>query len=78
MAFSFFGGIHPKENKKLAKDFEVQPFQESDVLVVPMSQHIGVPCIPLVKKGALVTMGQKIGDNQGLCVPVPAPGSGKV
>ena len=78
MAFSFFGGIHPKENKKLAKDFEVQPFQESDVLVVPMSQHIGVPCIPLVKKGDLVTMGQKIGDNQGLCVPVHAPVSGKV
>jgi len=43
-----------------------------------MSQHIGAPCKPLVKKGDLVTAGQKIGDNQGLCVPVHSPVSGKV
>ena len=43
-----------------------------------MSQHIGAPCKPLVKKGDLVTVGQKIGDNQGLCVPVHASVSGKV
>ena len=78
MAFSFFGGIHPKENKWYAEKHPVYPFPEPDVLVVPMSQHIGAPCKPLVKKGDLVTMGQKIGDNQGLCVPVHAPVSGKV
>ena len=78
MAFSFFGGIHPAENKFYAKNCPVQSFPEPDVLVVPMSQHIGAPCLPLVKKGDLVTKGQKIGDNQGLCVPVHAPVSGKV
>ena len=78
MAFSFFGGIHPKENKSYAEHSPVQVFPEPDLLVVPMSQHIGAPCQPLVKKNDPVTMGQKIGDNQGLCVPVHAPVSGKV
>ncbi len=78
MAFSFFGGIHPKENKHYAEGQSVQPFPEPDLLVIPMSQHIGAPCKPLVKKGDHVTMGQKIGDNQGLCVPVHASVSGTV
>ena len=77
MAFSFFGGVHPKENK-IARDVAIQEFPEPDILVIPMSQHIGAPCKPLVKKGDPVTVGQKIGDNQGLCVPVHASVSGKV
>ena len=78
MVFSFFGGVHPKENKVYACDQPVLEFPEPDILVVPMAQHIGTPCKPLVKKGDLVKAGQKIGDNQGLCVPVHAPVSGKV
>ena len=78
MAFSFFGGVHPKENKRYARDKEIQAYPEPDILVIPMQQHIGAPCKPLVKKGDLVTVGQKIGDNQGLCVPVHSSVSGKV
>lgn len=78
MAFSFFGGVHPKENKWYACDKETQVFPEPDIVVIPMAQHIGAPCKPLVAKGDLVTKGQKIGDNQGLCVPVHASVSGKV
>ena len=78
MAFSFFGGVHPKENKHYAEEKKVQEFPAPDVLVIPMSQHIGAPCKPLVKKGDQVTMGQKIGDNQGLCVPFHASVSGTV
>ena len=78
MAFSFFGGVHPKENKWYACDKETEAFPEPDIVVIPMAQHIGAPCKPLVAKGDLVTKGQKIGDNQGLCVPVHASVSGKV
>ena len=78
MAFSFFGGVHPDEHKHLTSEKPIQVFPDPDVLVVPMSQHIGAPCKPLVKKGDYVTMGQKIGDNAGLCVPVHAPVSGTV
>ena len=78
MAFSFFGGVHPKENKFYACDVPIQEFPAPDILVVPMSQHIGASCTPLVKKGDLVKVGQKIGDHAGLCAPVHAPVSGKV
>ena len=78
MAFSFFGGIHPKENKSYACDQSVRSFPEPDMLVIPMAQHIGAPCKSLVSKGDTVTVGQKIGDNQGLCVPVHASVSGTV
>ena len=78
MAFSFFGGIHPEENKFYAEEQKILEFPEPDILVIPMSQHIGAPCKPLVKKNDLVKVGQKIGDNQGLCVPIHAPVSGKV
>ena len=78
MAFSFFGGVHPKENKFYACDVPTLEFPEPDILVVPMSQHIGASCTPLVKKGDLVKKGQKIGDHAGLCAPVHAPVSGKV
>ncbi len=78
MVFSFFGGIHPKENKHFAESSAIQPLPEPEELVIPMSQHIGAPCKPLVKKGDTVTMGQKIGDGEGLCVPVHAPVSGTV
>ena len=76
MAFSFFGGIHPKENKWYAEGEQVQDFPEPDVLVIPMQQHIGAPCKPLVAKGDPVTVGQKIGQGEGLCVPVHASVSG--
>ena len=78
MVKSFFGGIHPKENKHYAENAPIQEYREPDILVIPMGQHIGAPCQPLVKKGDQVTMGQKIGDGQGLCVPVHASVSGTV
>ena len=78
MVKAFFGGIHPKENKHYAEHAPVQEYREPDVLVIPMSQHIGAPCLPLVKKGDQGSMGQKLGDNQGLCVPGHASVSGTV
>ena len=74
----FFGGIHPKYNKEMSKtvtDFlTIVPQQ----VVIPMQQHIGAPCQPLVSVGDRVLRGQKIGDGEGLCVPVHASVSGTV
>ena len=47
MAFSFFGGVHPKENKWYACDKETQVFPEPGIVVIPMAQHIG-PWLPRV------------------------------
>ena len=78
MAFSFYGGVHPKANKQYAENMPVVPFPEPDMVTIPMQQHIGAPCTPLVKKGNYVRRGQKIGDGAGLCVPVHASVSGCV
>ncbi len=78
MKHLFFGGIHPKYNKEMSKtnlDFHaVQP----KTVVIPLLQHIGAPCAPLVQVGERVLLGQKIGDGEGLCVPVHASVSGTV
>ena len=74
----FFGGIHPKYNKEMSTgitDFHtITPKQ----VVIPLQQHIGAPCSPLVSVGDRVLRGQKIGDGEGLCVPVHASVSGTV
>ena len=74
----FFGGIHPKYNKEMSTGItefvEVKP----KVVVIPMVQHIGAPCTPLVSVGDRVLRGQKIGDGEGLCVPVHSSVSGTV
>ena len=64
MAFSFFGGVHPKENKFYACDTPVQEFPEPDILIVPMSQHIGASCTPLVKKGDAVKSVRRLATMQ--------------
>ena len=77
MKRAFFGGVHPKGYKELSREAAIVPLHPS-VVSVAMSQHIGAPCQPLVKVGDRVTVGQKIGDSQGLCVPVHASVSGTV
>ncbi len=74
----FFGGIHPKYNKEMSTQVTTFHTIEPKVLVIPMQQHIGAPCTPLVQMGDKVRKGQKIGDGEGLCVPVHASVSGTV
>lgn len=46
---------------------------------LPMSMHMGAPCIPLVKTGDMVKVGQKIGDSDAsFSVPIHSGISGKV
>ncbi|MFH1879740.1 MAG: electron transport complex subunit RsxC [Bacillota bacterium] len=66
--YRFPGGIHPHEGingKSVTAVLPiVEPHQPSRV-VIPMQQHIGAPCISLVKKGDCVKMGMKIGEPTG-------------
>ena len=74
----FFGGVHPKYNKEMSTQDPVLQTIAPKVVVIPMQQHIGAPCVPLVQVGDAVKRGQKIGDAEGLCVPVHASVSGTV
>ncbi len=78
MSLTFKGGLHPEENKITSMSpIEVMP--EPTSVSIAMSQHIGVPCIPLVKKGDRVLKGQLIGNAEGgLTCPVHSSISGTV
>ena len=62
---TFKGGVHPYEGKELSENKPVQILMPKGDLVYPMSQHIGAPAIPMVKKGDKVLAGQKIGEASG-------------
>ena len=50
-----------------------------DQVTIPMQQHVGAPCRPLVKVGDTVDVGQKIGDSDAyVSAPIHASISGKV
>ena len=74
----FFGGIHPKYNKEMSTRVTTFHTIKPKQVVIPLQQHIGAPCNPLVQVGDYVLRGQKIGDGEGLCVPVHASVSGTV
>ncbi len=58
------GGIHPKENK-ISAGMAIQPIALPAQVVIPLAQHIGAPCQPIVKKGDKVKVGTRIGKSVG-------------
>lgn len=65
------------EKNTAAHETEIMPIP--DTVCIPMSQHIGAPCKPLVKKGDYVKVGQIIGDTDAfVSAPVHSSVSGTV
>ncbi len=76
---TFKGGVHPYDGKELSKDKPVVIFKPTGNLVYPLSQHIGAPAKPVVKKGDMVLRGQLIAEAGGfVSAPVYASASGTV
>ena len=74
----FGGGIHPDGHKDMSRGGAAVPVPAPETVVIPLCQHIGSACKPLVAVGDAVLMGQKIGDGEGRCSPVHATVSGEV
>jgi electron transport complex protein RnfC len=71
--------VHPPGNKETTADKEIEFFRPHGDLAYPMSQHIGAPCAPLVKKGDRVLAGQKIADAEAfVSAPILSSVSGTV
>ncbi len=72
------GGIHPAENKIAAgKPIENIPLPEE--VVLPVSQHIGAPAKPVVKKGDKVKRGDRVAEAGGfVSAHIHTPISGTV
>ena len=76
---TFKGGIHPDDGKRFSKDQAVKPLLPKGDMVYPLSQHIGAPANPVVKKGDHVLKGQLIADAGGfVSAPVYSSVSGTV
>lgn len=58
------GGVHPEENK-LSAGKAIRRLELPKQAVFPLSQHIGAPAVPIVKKGDAVKVGTKIAEAGG-------------
>jgi electron transport complex protein RnfC len=79
--FGFSGGVHPEYKKDNTKSKPIEPLiiKKSDEVFVPLSQHIGAPCKPEVKKKDFVKRGQMIGSPTGfISSAVHSPVTGEV
>ena len=76
---TFRGGIHPYDGKELSRDRAIQDIRPGKELAYLVSQHIGAPAKPIVKKGDRVLAGQMIAEAGGfVSAPVYASVSGVV
>lgn len=79
MAKSFRGGVHPNDRKSYtaSKPIEIAPLPSK--VIIPVRQHIGAPCTPIVNKGDEVKKGQVIASSDAfVSSPIHASISGKV
>lgn len=54
MAFlTFRGGVHPYDGKELSKEKPVREYFPGKEMVYPLSQHIGAPAQPVVKRAIM-------------------------
>lgn len=72
------GGVKVPHNKN-TEDCKTIRMPAPDKVVLPMQQHIGAPCIPTVKVGDTVKVGQIVGDSDKfISAPIHASISGTV
>ena len=72
------GGVHAPHNKHTAHKESVE-LPVPKMVALPMSQHIGAPCVPLVKAGDTVDVGQCIARSDAfVSAPIHASVSGTV
>ncbi|MFH1825566.1 MAG: electron transport complex subunit RsxC [Candidatus Firestonebacteria bacterium] len=75
----FYGGLYPEEKKELTRANSIEKFPEVNTFIIPLLQHTGAVCEPLVQTGDMVKVGQKIGDSKAfVSSPVHSSISGKV
>ena len=78
MSYTFHDGMHINEHKNTRR-CQVEKLPAPEFVSIPMSQHIGAPATPVVKKGDIVDRGQVIGTvDAGLGAPVHSSVSGRV
>ena len=76
---TFKGGLNLPGYKENTERLAIVPASIPELVYLPLVQHIGAPCSPLVKIGDQVKKGEKIAAGQGfVTAPIHASVSGKV
>ena len=76
---TFSHGIHPPESKDDTCGLAIRQFPFAPVLLIPFSQHIGNPAVPVVREGQEVGRGQVLARAEGfVSVSQHAPATGVV
>ncbi len=76
---TFKKGVHPEEFKYLSEQKPLERIPLPEEVFIPVQQHVGSPCRPLVEKGQEVKTGEIIGQSTGfVSSPIHASISGKV
>ena len=72
------GGVHPPEHK-LSSGVAIEELPAPEVVVIPVSQHLGAPAKVLVNRGDQVKIGQVIAQSEGfVSTNIHSSVSGKV
>ena len=61
---TFKGGVHAPENKDFTKGKTIEIANVPKTVYIPLSQHVGAPCEPIVNVGDSVKIGQRIGESK--------------
>ena len=61
---SFAGGIHPPSSKQLARDQPIEVVPTPKLVRVPLLQHVGALCEPVVKSRDEVLVGDLVGKSE--------------
>ena len=61
---TFPKGVHPPERKHFSANAPIEVIPTPKEVIIPLQQHIGAPCKPLVKPKQEVSYGDLIGDNE--------------
>lgn len=76
---TFKGGINPPGYKELTNGKPIVKANDPKIVYIPLQQHIGAPCEPLVELGEYVKLGQKIAETKAfISAPVHSSLSGTV
>ncbi|NOY37694.1 MAG: electron transport complex subunit RsxC [Chlorobi bacterium] len=72
------GGIHPPE-WKLSAGEPIKEISAPARVIIPLTQHLGAPAVPVVERGTAVVTGQLLAQGQGfVSANIHTPVSGKV
>jgi electron transport complex protein RnfC len=76
---TFRRGVHPPQRKELTAERPVEVVPSPAKVVIPILQHLGAPCEPVVSAKDMVEAGAVLADSESLIsAPVHTPIAGKV